>query len=150
MSTCNKTRIIRVKKDSGFTLLEVMVAVAILGISMVITMQLFTGALRSASLSRRYTEAVFLARHKLEELSLDNKLQAGEQAGNFDDEYAAYNWLAEVSPYTTSLPTEINEEAKARPKVVHIKLTVAWEEQNRTYHVELVTLNTSIEKVDTL
>lgn len=148
MNRSGKKNIMR--KNSGFTLLEVMIAVAVLGISLVITMQLFGGALRSASLSRRYTEAVFLARHKLEELSLDDRLQAGGQAGDFADESAAFSWQAEVSPYTTSSPTLTNEEAKARPQVLQIKLTVSWEEQNITRHVELVTLNTSIKEVEAL
>jgi general secretion pathway protein I len=134
-------------KDSGFTLLEVMVAIAILGISLVLTMQLFTGALSSTVLSRHYTEATFLARHKLEELNLDEQLKSGNQSGNFDGEYEKYSWQAETSPFVLPQPIAAAEDV-ARPQVIQIKLTVSWEERGRTYKVELVTLDPSIKPAE--
>jgi general secretion pathway protein I len=131
-------------KDAGFTLLEVMIAIAILGISLVLTLELFGGALSSTSLSRHYTEATFLARHKLEELSLENQLAPGSQQGDFGEEYAAYHWQAEISPYSIPQLAAVTDESAAQPQVVQISLKVSWEERGRTYSVELVTLNTSI------
>lgn len=135
-------------KDAGFTLLEVMVALAILGVSLVLTMQLFSGALSSTALSRHYTEATFLARHKLEELSLDDQLASGSQAGNFEGEYEKYSWEAEMSPFEFPQPVAMNDEAVARPQIVQLKLAVSWEERGKTYKVELVTLDASIQQVE--
>jgi type II secretory pathway pseudopilin PulG len=127
-----------------------MVAIAILGISLVLTMQLFAGALYSTSLSRHYTEATFLARHKLEELSLDNQLQDGSLAGDFDLEYADYSWQAAVSPYTLPQVSGEIEETQAQPQVTQIKIRVSWEERGKTHKVELVTLNTTIKPAETI
>ncbi len=137
----------RYPKDSGLTLLEVMVAMVILGISVALTMQLFAGALSNTALSRHYTEAIFLARHKLEELGLDNQLKSGNQSGNFEGEYEKYSWQAEVSPYALPQPIEMNEEA-ARPELLQIKLVVSWEERGKTKKVELVTLDASIQPAE--
>lgn len=134
-------------KDSGFTLLEVMIAIAILGISVVLTMQLFAGALSSTALSRHYTEATFLARHKLEELGLDDQLKSGNQSGDFEGDYEKYSWQAEVSPFALPQPIEMNEEA-ARPELLQIKLLVSWEERGKTQKVELVTLDPSIQPAE--
>ncbi len=134
-------------KDAGFTLLEVMVAMAILGISLVLTMQLFAGALSNTALSRHYTEATFLARHKLEELSLDDQLKSGNQSGDFEGDYEKYSWQAEVSPFALPQPVEVNETA-ARPIVLQIKLVVSWEERDKTQKVELVTLDAGIQPAE--
>jgi prepilin-type N-terminal cleavage/methylation domain-containing protein len=138
------------ENSRGFTLLEVMVAVAILGVSLVLTLQLFGGALYSTSLSRHYTEATFLARHKLEELSLDKELPLGSQEGDFEEEYSAYKWQAEIGHYDVPQLKVTPEEVPAIPQVVQIRLKVSWEERGKTHNIELVTLNTSIQQAETI
>ena len=51
----------------GFTLLEIMVALAIMAVALVTVMQLFSGALRSAKTSYDYTLAVVGAKEKMDE-----------------------------------------------------------------------------------
>ena len=50
----------------GFTLIEIMVAMAILGIGLVVIVELFGGGLRLGRTSAEYTQAVSYARMKLE------------------------------------------------------------------------------------
>ncbi len=122
-------------------------AITILGITLVITMQLFGGALSSVSLSRHYTEAVFLARHKIEELGLDENLSEGNSEGAFDEEYEAYKWEAQIAPYELPASVKLDpEKVKAIPQVMQIKVMVSWREKGRKHKVELVTLNTGIHK----
>jgi general secretion pathway protein I len=140
-------------KNSGFTLLEVMVAIAILGISLVLIMQLFSGTLSSISLSRQYTEATFLARHKLEELRAEDKLLSGTQEGDFGEKFANsadYMWEAEVSPYPLPTPSTETEAAQFQPQVIQIRLKVSWKARGKTHKVELITLNTSLQELETL
>lgn len=56
--------------EEGFTLLEIMVAMAILGIGLVVVIQLFSANLRSGKLSREYTMAVLAAKSCMDELIL--------------------------------------------------------------------------------
>ena len=65
-----------VARVDGFTLLEVLVATMVLGISVVIVLQLFSGGLDQARRAEDYTRAVFHARAKMEEVLLD--LPSGE------------------------------------------------------------------------
>ena len=54
-------------RSSGFSLLEVMVALAILGIALVAIFQLFSINLRSTQKAEDYTKAIFYARSMLDE-----------------------------------------------------------------------------------
>ena len=54
------------KGSAGFTLLEIMVSLAIIGIALVTLLQLFSGALRSAKLSRDYSIALLEAKKKMD------------------------------------------------------------------------------------
>ena len=78
---------------SGFTLIEILVAVSILGISLAVILQLFSGGLRSGRLSDQYTRAIFHGREKMEEILLSPDLTEGDLGGEFDD---AYRWRARI------------------------------------------------------
>ena len=58
----------RNRRNDGFTLLEVMVAVAILAVGMVSLFELFSGSLRLAKVSEDYTKAVMGAQKKMDEV----------------------------------------------------------------------------------
>ncbi|UCD36187.1 MAG: prepilin-type N-terminal cleavage/methylation domain-containing protein [Nitrospiraceae bacterium] len=84
-----------VSNDDGFTLFEVIVATAIMAVSLVMVMQLFSAGLRSARASCDYTRAVVHARDKMEELSYTLKGASGE----FED---GFSWETAVEDYRTS------------------------------------------------
>ena len=86
----------------GFTLLEVMISLAILAISLVAISGLNGGAVAMESYSRRATEATLLLRGKMNDL--EEQLQKDgfsdfddEKHGSFDDEGArGFAWRAEI------------------------------------------------------
>ncbi len=78
---------------SGFTLLEVMVALAILAIGLVTIMQLFAGSLRLARVDKGLTKAVFVAQQVMDDLVLRDGLEDGyEDSG----EEEGYSWTAQA------------------------------------------------------
>jgi len=83
----------RGKRNPGFTLIEVVVALAILGIGLVVIIELFGGGLRLGRVSQEYTKASGYARMKMEEINLASALEEGIQKGEFDGQF---RWQVEV------------------------------------------------------
>lgn len=84
------------RETGGFTLLEVMVAVAVISMSFVALLSSQSQSLSMASLSRFETAAALLARQKLAELELSGYESLSSDSGQFDDEFSEYRWRAEV------------------------------------------------------
>jgi prepilin-type N-terminal cleavage/methylation domain-containing protein len=96
-----------VRSNSGFTLLEMIVATTIMGIAVVGLLIGISGATRNAARLRDYDRVVQLARLRMNELLLDERLPRNtEIAGLFDPALAGglnTGWrarvtLAEASP----------------------------------------------------
>ncbi|MBI1912588.1 MAG: prepilin-type N-terminal cleavage/methylation domain-containing protein [Deltaproteobacteria bacterium] len=85
---------------TGFTLLEVMAALAILGGAILIILQLFSGGLNLARKADEQTGIVLFAKEKMNELLLDNELREGEIKGAFE---GSYKWVAFISPVKTDI-----------------------------------------------
>lgn len=80
----------------GFSLLEVLVAFAILAIALGVIMRIFSMGLRNVTVGEDYTRAILLAQSKLASLGVEEPLQTGEQTGAFDE---GYRWRVTVQPY---------------------------------------------------
>jgi general secretion pathway protein I len=85
-----------VKHQSGFSLLEVVVAFAILALSLGVLMQLFSRALGTTALSRDYSRATTLAQARLDAVGIDIPLEAGSYGGEPED---GFSWQLTVEPY---------------------------------------------------
>ncbi len=85
---------------SGFTLLEVMVALAILATAFTALLSLHAQNLRTVARERGYTEALFLARERLAEIELQGAPEVGTSSGDFEGpypgEYPGYRWELSV------------------------------------------------------
>ena len=78
---------VSLRSSSGFSLLEVLVAFAILSLSLGVILQIFSTGLRSASLGEQYTRAVALAETKLTEIESSEVLREGDAEGEFDQDF---------------------------------------------------------------
>ena len=110
------------KKAPGFTLIEVVVAMAILSIGLVVIIELFGGGLRLGAVSGEYTKAAGYARIKLEEITLAKTLVEGVQEGEFDKDF---RWLVEVKRVDLLPP---GNETTYRPPVAlyRVRIDVRW------------------------
>jgi len=82
--------------NKGFTLIEVILAMFILGLGMVTSFNLFPMGLQSFSYARRLNEVYFLAERKLEELKSQTTIESGETSGK-EKELA---WTIYTKPLT--------------------------------------------------
>ena len=119
--------------EDGFSLLEVIVALAIMAMGFVTVLQLFSGSIRSVSLSEQYLKATTLAQSKMGELEMNNYM-APEFEGTFANE-KNYRWQLDISPYTTTLNSEDNNI-----QLSEVLLRVLWSDANQVRNVELSTL----------
>jgi prepilin-type N-terminal cleavage/methylation domain-containing protein len=102
--------------DLGFSLLEVMVSIAVLAIALVVLTRTVTGDVRATHHSRNVTAATFLARTKISSLE-QNILEVGfsemegEDEGDFTEEgFPRFKWYAAVE--RVSLPTGATQQVE--------------------------------------
>lgn len=88
------------KQDLGFTLLEVMVAVAVIAMSFTALLASQSQSLSLAAISRFETTASLLARQKLTELAVTDFASLSSGSGNFIEDFTEYHWQTEVSDLT--------------------------------------------------
>jgi general secretion pathway protein I len=86
----------RGSQQKGFSLLEVLVAFAILSVSLGVLLQVFATGLRNATLSEEYTLATLHAESLLARIGTEIPLSEGMQEGQLDEIYA---WRSTVVPY---------------------------------------------------
>ncbi|MCI0430487.1 MAG: prepilin-type N-terminal cleavage/methylation domain-containing protein [Rhodospirillales bacterium] len=79
----------------GFTLIEIVVALAILAVALGALFQAFSGGLRATAVADRRAAAVMLAQSLLDRIGQDIPLAAGEQAGESGD---GLHWSITVVP----------------------------------------------------
>jgi general secretion pathway protein I len=85
-------------RSSGFTLLEVMVTVAILAIALVAILKANLQSLDSLAEIRERTTASMLAASKLAEVEAAGPALWIEFQGDFGEDYAGYSWQVETTP----------------------------------------------------
>ncbi len=109
---------LRPQKDSaGFTLLEVLVALSLLGIAVVTVIQLFSADLRSISISETYVTGALAAQSKMREVLFEEEIKETAWKGVTDNGFPF-----EVS-ISKSLPDR-TEELQVR--MYEITVTVFW------------------------
>jgi general secretion pathway protein I len=107
----------------GFTLVEIVVAMAVLGISLVLVIELFSGGLRLGRASEEYTLAGQLARQKMEELSLSRELKEGVEEGEFEG--TSYRWQMEVKRVEL-LPAAMETDYRPPMDLYQVQVRVLW------------------------
>jgi len=123
---------------TGFTLIEVVVAMAILGIGVTVLIELFSGSLRLVKTSGEYTRAVNYARVKMEEVAVTPALHEGMEEGEFG---GAYRWQVDVKRVDI-LPPRIETDFKPPVDLFQVKVHVLWKSGQKERSIVLETYRT--------
>ena len=111
--------------QKGFTLLEVIIAVAIMGASLAILLGAVNRNLVMASQSKNQSIAYTLAQQKIGEIEMQGYPQVGQEQGTFE-EFPGFNWYVNVLPYDIEqLGTEIRI----------VMVDIEWDEGNQVFKV---------------
>jgi general secretion pathway protein I len=120
---------------SGFTLLEAVVALAVLALALGAVYQVFASAARQSILLQDYAHALTLAESRLAEAGMIDALAAGVAHGGGAAE-RGLRWRQTVEPY-------LSAAAAAEGYVWvpwRITVQVSWERDGRPHVLELTTL----------
>ena len=107
----------------GFTLLEVLVSLAILSITLLLAYQVLTGAIAAEDRSERWTVASYLGESLVRE-STSAWPDIGETSGKFTAPMDAYSWKRSVS-------------AAVHPDAREVHVTVTWSSGDAEERVSL-------------
>ena len=123
-------------KEKGFSLLEILVAFAILALALGILLRIFSGGVNTAIVADGYTVAIQIAESILVKTGVETPLLEGQSSGIEED---TYYWQVSVSPYQLSevpqdtLPPGIS--------LMQVAVSVSWsEDRAEPRQVELTTL----------
>ncbi|HUR70457.1 MAG TPA: prepilin-type N-terminal cleavage/methylation domain-containing protein [Candidatus Limnocylindrales bacterium] len=122
------------QSTAGFTLLEVMVAMAIVGFGVVTLLEIFSLGLRLGSRSNVHTEAVAYSARVMDELLARPKLRDGSESGTLA---STNRWRAQIQTLRDATPS-LNLGSNWELKEIGVEMTVPEGDQER--RVELKTL----------
>ena len=106
-------------KVQGFTLLEVMIAVAVLTIALSAVLGLQSRSLTLAAESRFHTTAALLAQGKMAETAVAEMGSLASDSGDFGDVFSGYAWRLSVQ--NADLPGL--DKMKGRLKRIDLEVT---------------------------
>jgi len=128
----------RRKVRGGFTLIEVVVAFAILSVGLTVIIELFAGGLRLARVSEEYTKAVNHGRIKMEEIAVKPKIEEGSEEGKFDE---TFRWRVGVKKVDV-LPMEKKPDLKVPVELFQIQVKVIWQSGSKERSASIETYKT--------
>ena len=124
----------RAEPESGFTLIEVLVAFAIAALLLVPLLRIFSGGGAALTRSERAAEAALWAQTVLEARNGEAPMAEGVEDGDLP---GGYHWQRRVTVYSEGA-------AALRPRTplvpYEVALTVSWTERGRARAVTLDTL----------
>jgi len=100
------------KKTNGFTLLEVMVALAIMAIVLVSVYRMHSQTLTMNTASRFYTLAPLLAQSKLAQIDTSTSEIVASDSGDFADKFPGYTWSISTEEVSSELLGESAKDLK--------------------------------------
>ena len=111
---------LKILHNKGFTLLEIMIAVAILAVALVTLLGSQSQSVFFANSAKFETMASLLAQSKMSEITIQAADSLSSDSGDFGEDYPGYTWEATVSDVSIEGLDAISDYLK------QIDLAVTW------------------------
>lgn len=122
------------RKGMGYTLLETLVALSILGLSLVLILELFSGGLRGNKVAGDYDRAILHAKETMETILLSMDFEEGRIQGEYGD---GYEWEAFIAPFHEE---NAEQGGQGTSSLFEIRVLVRWRAESAERQFELCTL----------
>ncbi|TWI05056.1 general secretion pathway protein I [Luteimonas cucumeris] len=129
-------------RQRGYTLIEVIVAFAILALALTLLLGSLSGAARQVRWSADAGRAALHAQSLLDQTGVGESLQPGQSSGEFEG--GRYRWTLDVAPYAD--PSRPNAAAfePGAPQLLRLALQVEWGDAGPRQRLRLQTLRLSV------
>ena len=121
---------------SGFTLLEVLISIAIIAIVLLSVYRLHSQTLAMTTANRFYTQAPLLAQGKMAQLEALSSESISDDSGDFGDAFPGYNWSVSTEILSVEALGEVASDLN------RIDLTVTLNENEYEYTIRSYRLMT--------
>lgn len=115
--------------NSGFTLIEIVVTLAILSLGLPVLLQSFSNAANNQRNSQDKTTAMYLIKTRMAQIELEGYPDIGQESGDFG-ENSPYRWRSEVHDVVSD---EFEEGLRA------VNVTVTWLERGKDESTSMIT-----------
>jgi general secretion pathway protein I len=123
-------------RQRGFTLIEIVVAFAILALGLGITMQIASGAMRNARQAATRTDAALYAQSLLDSVGVGERLEEGGSSGDFNEQF---HWDLDARKYEIESETPL-EPGMGPVQLYRLELRVTWEAGGKEQEALFTTL----------
>ncbi len=116
------------EEKSGFTLVEVLVTLAILAAVLPALLQAFASAARNQGLSDNSTTALYLLKYRMAEIEMEGYPDVGDESDEFG-ENTRYRWRSVVE----------DVDSEDVENIRRVQVTVTWLHRNRERSISMTT-----------
>ncbi len=113
-----------VRGQRGFTLIEVVVAFALLALALTFLLASLSGATRQIRIASDSSRATLHAQSLLAQVGVGETLQPGRTQGDYDA--GRYRWVLEIAPYVDPLRSPSSLSNPSAPRLLQLTLAMEW------------------------
>jgi general secretion pathway protein I len=128
VSPCSQAVTVICSPQSGFTLLEVMIAVAVLAIALTTLLGSQSQSISLANEAKFFTTASLLGKGKMAELELAESDELKDDSGDFGEDFPGYGWEVEVNDFSLGDFGDLDDFSD---HLKQVDLTVFWGTEGR-------------------
>ena len=111
-------------RQRGFTLIEVVVAFALLALALTFLLASLSGAARQVRIASDSSRATLHAQSLLAQVGVGETLQPGRRQGDFDA--GRYRWALEIAPFADPLKPPSPLSNPSAPRLLQLTLAMEW------------------------